>query len=492
MTRKTQGYTIVELIIAMIIFTIVSAAIYGLLVVYLQSSSFAQLRAAGLSVAEDQIERLRSMSYNSLAVQGGSITATAYIPAQQDVKRGSWAFTLKTDIQYVDDAYDGCFNYGVSPCRNGPPKVGLPKDTNPRDYKVAEVTVVNKNNGKVVATLSSYFVARIAEALSNTSSMILVKVIDSTGNGVDGATVRIVNPSVTPAVDQTTTTDDNGTALFMDATPDSSARYVITASKSGYSTLSTIAASGSLIPTYPNVNAIAQNVSSATLQINQISPTSLSIQTVDINGNPVPNVPIDIKGGIKLYTDTSNGSYSYTQSVTTDGSGLLMLSSLVPGDYFVCYSGTGKCGGSSYYLATVNTAVGPDVYQPFTIPAGNSTTSGFSAMQTIKLVVTTNASVARIAKVDPVQASSSAANASTTVLTITGSNLSGATVKLVQGATSITGTVVGTDTAGSIQRQFNIQGVTQGVYDVQVTTAAGTVSATGIAPGTVGGFNVIP
>lgn len=490
------GYTVVELLVSVVIFTIISAAVYGLLVSYIQTASFAQLHAVATSVADQQMERLRALPYNSLAVQGGSIVSSTYIPATQEVKRGSWTYVVTIDIQYVDDAYDGCFNYPTQAlrdlyCRNGPPKTGVPADSNPRDYKIAQVTVKNKNDGRVIVTMSSHFSARVAEVAGNTS-MVAVKVIDMSGNGIAGATVRIVDSSVSPAVDQTTTTDDNGMALFMDATPDSSPRYVITASKSGFSTLSTIAASGALVPNYPNVTAIAQNVSSATLVIDQVSSTSLQISTVDSSGAPVANVPIDIKGGIKLYTDAADDTYSYNQTVTTDATGNIVIPNLVPGDYRVCYAATNKCAASSYYAAAVQTTVGPASWQPFPIPAGNSTGVGMSAMQAVRVVVTTNSAFPRVTSIDPTQASASATGADTTEVTINGANLSGASVSLVQGGVTIAGTVSGTDSSSSITRVFNVQGVGQGAYDLRITTAAGTVVQTGLSPGVLGGFNVLP
>ena len=169
-----------------------------------------------------------------------------------------------------------------------------------------------------------------------------------------------------------------------------------------------------------------------------------------------------------------------------------MLANLVPGDYLVCYDATSRCASTSYYAAARHSTVGPASWQPFSVPAGTSTGVGMSAMQVVKLVLTTNASFPRISTVDPAQTSASATDASATQITITGANLSGATVSLVQGAVTVDGTTIGADSSTSIERQFNVQGVIQGVYEVRVTTVAGTVVQTGLAPGLLGGFIVLP
>jgi len=113
-------------------------------------------------------------------------------------------------------------------------------------------------------------------------------------------------------------------------------------------------------------------------------------------------------------------------------------------------------------------------------------------MQRIKLITTTSSSFPRIVTVAPSSASSSASDADTSDIQISGANLSGATVSLRQGATTIAGTVTGTDTSTSITRIFNLSGVATGAYELVITTGSGTVIQTGLSPGTLGGLDVIP
>lgn len=328
MNRDQRGFTITELVLAIVVFSIISVGVYSLLTSYITSATFAQMKALAVGVATAEMEELRTLPYNSLAVQGGAILIDGeYLPAEKEIKRSDRVFTVSTDIRYVDDAYDGCFSYGSEEqmklnCRNGPPDSSKPVDTGPHDYKVAQVNVKDKVSGQVFASLSSNFAPRVAEVPSDIA-MLSVKVTHENGEGIPGATVRVRNNTVTPAIDQTVTTDDTGTALFSDIKPDNERDYIITASKTGYSTLETIPVDGEFMPRYPNLAAVAQNLTNATMKIDQVSSRSLSLKVVSTSGTPLSGTQISIKGGIKLYTNTDDDRYSYNETLTTDTGGMI-------------------------------------------------------------------------------------------------------------------------------------------------------------------------
>ncbi len=492
-TSRSDGFTITELIVTIVVFGFVMVTVFGLLQSFLAASATASLRAHSLAIATEKMEELRSLPYDRLAVAGGSIiTSGTPLPASQSVVRGSRTYTVAINITYADDAYDGCLNYPSGSsylCRNGPPATGTPIDTNPRDYKIAEVGVTDALSGVKYSTLSSIFTARVAETGGNTSA-IMTQVIDGSGNPIGGATVRVRNTALSPAVDQSAVTDSNGVALFLDITPDSQPRYTITASKAGYSTLTTSANSGSLVATYPNVNALVQQVSSSTLMIDVVSPASLKVSTVNTSNNPLPGTAFTIKGGYKTYTDPADQTYSMSQTVTTDSNAEATFSNLVPGNYIVCYGANDTCGGSQY-LAVTRVAFGALTTQPITVPAGTTVASN-GYMQTAQLVLVGSAGTPRIRSTNPATLSLASSDIGASLITISGSNLAGAVVRLVQGATVITGSVSGVDSATQINREFNMSAAPTGPYDIQVTVGGVTLSQSGVTPGTNGGVNVTP
>lgn len=485
-----HGFTVVEMMITIIVFSVVALGTYGLLTSYITSATYAQVKAVAVSVASEEMERLRSLPYNRLAVQGGAIVISeAYLPATKNIQRSDRYFTVQTDIRYVDDAYDGCFNYPTQAdrdkyCRNGPPDASKPFDNNPLDYKIAQVTVRDKNSQKAIATLSSQFAARVAEVASDTS-MISVKVADQSGEGVAGASVNVKNTAVTPTIDQTITTDDTGSALFMDIKPDSGSNYVVTASKTGYSTLSTIPQSGTLVPTYPNTNAIAQNMSNVTLKINELSPSSLGIMAVNTSGAALAGQTLTLKGGIKLYTDANDQQYSYEANVTTDASGSINIGSLVPGDY--------RLSSSTQTLVALHVATGTYSFQPFLVPSGKIPISGMSTMQAVRVILSSDSTHPTIGSISPTSISTSDPYAGATSIKVEGSNLMGATVRLVQGGTVINGSPIAEipdETGSVIVRSFNLAGIPLGAYRLEVVQGGRTAVQDSLSPSTTGAFNV--
>ena len=271
-SASQRGFTLVELMVSLIVLAIVSLSLTALFTALVNSAAVAKQKAVASALATNQMEYLKSLPYDSLAVAGGSIYATSPIPASISETVNGVKYTVKTSISYVDDAYDGCGSYPTQAlkqtyCRNYPPPTGAPAlDTNPADYKVADVTVYSPG-GSQLAEVDTEISARVAETSSATGAL-FVTVIDNNGDPVTGALVNVTNSKVGP-VNVSDNTDQNGVAIFYDLPPDTTAYdYVVTASATGYSTLTTIAPSGSLQPTYSSQKIFSQQSSSVTLTLN--------------------------------------------------------------------------------------------------------------------------------------------------------------------------------------------------------------------------------
>jgi type II secretory pathway pseudopilin PulG len=491
--RNVDGFTIPEVLMGVVILTVVSVAVMSAYYALISAAASARMRSAALGIATEQLEYLRSLPYDYLALQGGSINSSGLkLPATFERQSGAYTFVATTNIQYVDDAYDGCLTYPASQsylCRNGPPKSGLPVDTNPRDYKLADVTIREKRSGKEVAKVSTQISARVAETAGNTGAL-LVTVTSTNGEPIAGATVTVTNSTLSPTILQSNTTDSNGVAIFLDVPPDSGKDFVINAAKTGYSNLSTISASGSLVPTYPNISVIAQTVTSSTLRIDELADDSLRIRTLAAStGSALANQQVTLKGGVKLYTNITDQTYSYSQTITTGVTGEIMLHNLTPGPYYLCYATSQICAPGEY-LVVSNSAYGDSVLQPVVIPAGTVSESGSGPMQLVDAYISTSSSHVRLTSIDPTMFSQSA-DLSAVSIRIKGANLSGSTVILRQGSTNLTTTVLGVDQSSEIQRIVNLAGQS-GVWDVVVSNGGSTAVQSGLAPGTIGGINVTP
>lgn len=508
MKDKEAGFTLVELMVSIAVIVILAMGFFDLFVSLLHSAIVSDRQSIALTLATNQMEYLKSLPYDNLAVAGGSIVSTTTIPGTQTATVNGEAYTIKTTINYADDAYDGCGSYPTMAlekiyCRNYPPPSGAPSvDTNPADYKDVTVTVYDKNNSQL-ATIDTQIASLVAETASNTGAL-FISVINDSGDPVEGATVTAVNSTTSPVVNVSDTTDQNGVVIFYDLPPSTTGyNYVVTASKSGYSSLTTIAPTGALQPTYSSQNLIAQSSSYVTMTIKETGVNSLIVQTTDTSGNPLPNAKVYIKGGYKKYTATSDTSYYYDNKTptdtrpTTDSNGLTGITNLVPGGYYFCGdSGATNCsvGATTYYLAAAVPYLSGSTLQPVNIPIddpNNPPTTTFtynstSYLQEVRLMMTTNASFPRITSINPADVSIASGTLSNLSITLNGANLPcSATasscsthVSFVQGSNTYTASCTGTS-GTQVTCTVNMSGATTGIAQLVVTVGSNTLTLPG-------------
>jgi hypothetical protein len=343
-----------------------------------------------------------------------------------------------------------------------------------------------------------------------------ISVTDDAGNPVSGADVTLVDSTVSPAVNLGDQTDNNGIAIFYGLPPDTTNYdYVATASKTGYSSLTTIAPSGTLQPNYPSQQIITQQSSFVTLTIKPIGANSLIVETTDTSGNPLANVKTYIKGGYKKYNITSDTSYYYDNFTpsdtrpTTDGSGITTLSNLVPGPYIFCGdAGATNCkvGNTTYYLAASVPYGGTNAFNPINVPtylasAPPAITFAYNSvnyLQKVRLILTTDSSYPRINTLSPDDASRSTGTLNTFGFTITGTNLPctasgsgcGTTVKFIQGSNNYTAACTGAATGIQLNCTVNLNSASNGMAQMSVTVSGKTLTIP--AGSLIGGINVGP
>lgn len=505
--KKQGGVTIIELLVALFVIGMLAVSVFTLFHALTSSLVISRRRAVALNLATAQLEYLRSLPYDSLAVQGGDIYTTNPLPATRTDTLNGVKYTTTTRISYIDDAYDGCTNYSSQTikqtyCRNYPPPSNAPAvDTNAADYKVVHVVTTDRA-GRRLANVDTQVTARVAESASTTGALI-VTVIDESGAPVSGANVAVSNTTIIPPATLNDSTDGNGVAIFYNLPPDSSNDYIITASKSGYSTLQTIGISGSLQPVYPSQKILSQQSSSVTLRIAPMTANSLVAEAVTTTGSPIAGLKLYVKGGYKRFTDTIDTTYYFDNLTptdnrpTTNASGEASLTGLTPiGDYLFCGDlGATNCG--SYYLVAAVPYGGTNALQPIAIPpspAGNPAPAPYSFdgnnyVQKVRLVFSTNASFPRVFSMSPYHLSlASSPSLSATLVTVKGYNLSGATVTLTQGANTYTGTGCASDVA-QIKCSFDLTGVSAGALELKVTNGAGTLA---LPTTPQGGFTIAP
>ncbi len=511
-----DGFTLVELVVAMTVLSIIALSVLGLFTSLISSAVYTKRKAVALTFATNQMEYLKSLPYDSLAVSGGSIYSTSLLPASTTQVLNGVTYTIKTTIDYVDEAYDGCGPYPTvalkqTYCRNYPAPTGSPAtDLNPADYKILHVSAYAPATNKL-AEVDTQVSARVAETASTTGAL-FISVIDNTGNPISGATVQVSDITVTPNVTVADTTDINGNAIFYGLPPDTNAYdYIATASMPGYSTLNTIAPNGTLQPTYSSQKIFTQLSSFITLTLKPQGANSIVIETTDKDGNALSGVKVYAKGGYKKYTLATDGTYYYDNlspsdtRPTTDGNGLTALKNLVPGAYIFCGElGSTSCtsGVTTYYVAAAVPYSGTNSFNPINVPTYSASSpptttfsyGGLSYLQKVRLILTTSSSFPRISTLLPSEANISSSNMSAFAFQINGTNLGcsaggcSTIVKLVQSGTTKTASCTGTST--QLNCTVNLTSLAIGSTQLVISSNGDTLTLPGSPM--LGGINVAP
>lgn len=258
---QQAGFSFVEIIVV----SAVSALIFGALLSSFQYTlaliSDSRAKLSALSVANDRMEYFRSLSYDDVGTIAGIPPGT--IPQNGTSMLNGIEFAERVLVEYVDDPADGQDTATTS-------------DSNaiPSDYKRIKVEYTwDIGNGTSSIALVSNIVPRSIESTAGGGTA-RINVIDSNSMLLPGASVRLLNDTITPTIDVTRITDASGAALFSGAPAGSNYEVIVTANISGdeYSTTGTYRATTS--NPNPSVSPFAvleADVSTLTFQIGELS-----------------------------------------------------------------------------------------------------------------------------------------------------------------------------------------------------------------------------
>jgi hypothetical protein len=292
--HQSRGMTLIDTLVGTAIALIIFLAIFGLLRASAALSTLATETAAATSIAESQMEYLRSLPYDSVGTVGGIPAGT--VPQQATTTEDNVGYGVRTFIEYYDDPADGT----------------APSDTVPTDYKLAKVTVTFYTSSGAHATNLVSTIAPPGVETTTNGGTLRIAAVDANGNPVTGATVTVANSSVSPSVNLTTYTDATGITLLEGAAAGTG--YKITVTKDGYSTAQTYDRAGDNQNPNPGHLTVAKNqTTSSSFAIDKLS--TLTVGTY----SPVAT---------STWSDTFNdGTELAATSNTTAAGGVLTLSS---------------------------------------------------------------------------------------------------------------------------------------------------------------------
>ena len=305
-----RGLTFIDVIISVAILSLLFGGIYLIYFSILDVVTGLDFRSAATSALNRQLELIRNLPYDKVGVVGG--VPSGVIPSEQTIAVGDLAFTIKALIRNIDDPFDGVLG-------------GNPNDTAPADYKLVQLEVSCSACARFVPLILTGTVApKNLEGASNNGSL-FINAIDANGFAVAQADVRVVNASVTPAIDLTDATNLSG-VLQLVGVPTSTQNYQIVVSKPGYSSDQTyvIGEPSNPNPLTPPATVAAQTVTTITFTIDKVS--TLKVDTVSSLCVPVGNKNFSISGikPIGINPDV----LKFSTSTTTNASGTKTFSNL--------------------------------------------------------------------------------------------------------------------------------------------------------------------
>jgi prepilin-type N-terminal cleavage/methylation domain-containing protein len=254
-----SGFSLVEILIVSAIMLVVFG---GLMISFrysleLISHSRAQLTA--LTLANDNMEYIRSLSYNAVGTVSG--IPSGLIPQVSTTTLNGINFTKRVLVEYIDDDADG---------------LGM-ADSNgiTTDYKQAKVTLEWTLRG---VTKEVFLVTNIIPRSIETDvggGTVRVNVFNDSVIPLPGADVRLINNTLVPNIDVTRSSDALGVALFGGAPAGSDYEIIVTAP--GYSTDKTFKATTTLEnPTTLPISVVESSVSTLNMFIDELSSLAVT------------------------------------------------------------------------------------------------------------------------------------------------------------------------------------------------------------------------
>ncbi|MBI4160259.1 prepilin-type N-terminal cleavage/methylation domain-containing protein [Candidatus Wolfebacteria bacterium] len=309
-TEKHEGgYTLIEILIALAIFSFVAYSMYVAFTGVLDVISRSRWRDEEISIAAEEIEKVRNLPYSDVGILGGY--PTGKLSAEKTRSIGGVIFSIKTTVRNVDDPFDGTAG-------------GNPNDTAPADYRLVEFEVSCSSCAGLAPLYITTTVAPRSLETATRNGSIFIDVSDSSGRRVPGAAVLVKNTTHSPPITITDETNVGGLLQLIDI-PTSTASYSIEVTKPGYSTDKTypLGEEGNPNPKNKHVTVAEQQVSSASFFIDTLS--TLRVQSQNAFCGAVPNVVFDIKGNKLIGEDPDVLKYAATSTTDSMGSASLSL-----------------------------------------------------------------------------------------------------------------------------------------------------------------------
>jgi len=305
--KNSQGFSLVEVIVASSIFAIVAMSIYQGFISINALISASRDKIAAVNLINSEFELIRNLSYSNVGLSGG--IPNGVLLATSTIIQDGREFDITRTIRNIDDPFDGTIG-------------GSPNDLSPADYKMVQIKVSCNacKNPLDISSVSNVSPKNLETA--STNGALFVKVFDANGNPVSQADVSIVEGAL--GINISDTTNNTGTLEIVDVPPASNA-YRIIVTKDGYTTDRTYPASVSNPhPIKLDATVILQQLTQISFVIDKVS--TINVYSKNIQCTPIADVPFTITGAKLIGTNPD--VLKFSGSFSTDASGSKILSNM--------------------------------------------------------------------------------------------------------------------------------------------------------------------
>lgn len=333
-----KGFTLIEVVVATFIIGTVVVGMFGLFLLTLRGAQTGERRIAAVALANAKMEMVRNLPYLNVGTVGG--VPNGAIPQEETVSRNDQTYTVRTDIRYVDDPYDGSLagqqqeEDVVTICHKpGTPNEQTltvpasaldahishgdttgacddqgegtpPGDENNADYKQVRVSVSWPSRYNLSPVLLITYVVPQGIEGGELGGTLDFHTFDADGDAVEGATVVLTNDSTDPPISITTQTNAEG-RVVLPGLPAATDSYELTLTKNGYTQEQTYDATANFLPLsqYAHFSMLVKQVTPKTFFIDQVA--TLVVHTVDEAAAVVPSVAYSLQGTKTIAQDAA-------------------------------------------------------------------------------------------------------------------------------------------------------------------------------------------
>ncbi|MFH1890823.1 MAG: prepilin-type N-terminal cleavage/methylation domain-containing protein [Candidatus Kuenenbacteria bacterium] len=310
--QDNRGFSLIEALLGIIILAVASISLFALINFTLKVIWESRAKITATQLANQKIEMAQNLSYENVGTVGG--IPAGLVPASEIIKLNGADYEVITEVQYVDDPFDGTLG-------------GDPDDTLNTDYKKirVEVSWPYRLTHQPIVFITNIVPPGLESSVGGGTLKILV--YNAYGQPVAQANVNIVNTTVDPNININTLTDNQG-YVIRPGSPEAIESYKINILKEGYSAEQTYDSTPELpSPEKPHASVFEGEMTNISFAIDLLSDLNIKLQNE--NGIGLSGVILNVRGDKTIGLDAEEGYvYKYNQNHTSNASGSIILSSI--------------------------------------------------------------------------------------------------------------------------------------------------------------------